>query len=310
MLSKIKGKIQNRLTPLQEHLTHPRWLPILQIAKRTANLHINTLSAGISFYFITALFPLVLFLVSLTSLIGNFMGVRDILLQYLSTMIPEGIYQSLEAVLQDFLSEQRSIPILSVSSITILWAASKGFSVLFQSIRLVYETSHNQKRPIFILWRALALLFTFLLSLSLLLVLLLLSFGGIIIEQIETWTSTSISEGFSLGVRMLLAFAYLFLVFLFIYRSASPSPSPFRQGIPGAIFSAGAWIALSSGFSIYVSNIGRYSIIYGSLAGFVLLMFWIYFCVYAILLGGILNKELLLWRQRKPQPSAEPESTD
>ena len=59
--------------------------------------------------------------------------------------------------------------------------------------------------------------------------------------------------------------------------------------LPGAVFSAVVWYAFSWIFSMYVNSTDSYSL-YGSLATPVIMMFWLYFCIYIFLIGAFINK--------------------
>ena len=57
----------------------------------------------------------------------------------------------------------------------------------------------------------------------------------------------------------------------------------------GAAFSAVGWIIVSWIFSVYVDIFKGFSSMYGSLTTIVLIMLWLYFCMYILLLGGEVN---------------------
>ena len=59
--------------------------------------------------------------------------------------------------------------------------------------------------------------------------------------------------------------------------------------LPGAVFTAIGWMVVSWIFSVYVDIFKGFSSMYGSLTTIVLIMLWMYFCMYSLLLGGELN---------------------
>ena len=67
----------------------------------------------------------------------------------------------------------------------------------------------------------------------------------------------------------------------------------FRHNLAGAAFGAGGWVLFSFFFSIFVENFSNFSI-YGSLATLVIMMFWLFFCMYILFLGG----EVSMWLER------------
>lgn len=70
--------------------------------------------------------------------------------------------------------------------------------------------------------------------------------------------------------------AFIF-VFLMLFNKVVPNLHlRFREVWPGALFSLVAWILVSLGFSFYVDNMARYSVLYGSLAAIIVLMLWLY----------------------------------
>ena len=62
-----------------------------------------------------------------------------------------------------------------------------------------------------------------------------------------------------------------------------------KSVIPGTIFTTVAFLAASWGFSYYVSNFGNYSATYGSIAGVIILIFWLYITGVIIILGAQIN---------------------
>ena len=79
---------------------------------------------------------------------------------------------------------------------------------------------------------------------------------------------------------------------LLLYKFLPNRKDSFKNQIPGAVFTAIAWLVLSWIFSVYLDIFQGFSDMYGSLTTIVLIMLWLYFCMYSILLGAVANDML------------------
>lgn len=62
-----------------------------------------------------------------------------------------------------------------------------------------------------------------------------------------------------------------------------------RNALPGAMIATIGWVAVSWGFSFYVSNFGQYTVIYGQIGGVIVLLIWLYLAAFIIIIGGEIN---------------------
>ena len=99
-----------------------------------------------------------------------------------------------------------------------------------------------------------------------------------------------------LEMRTLVTFIILFGFSLMIYRFLPNHKAKYSEQVPGAIFTAVAWEVISFIFSMYLTIFRGFSGLYGSMTAIILVMLWLYFSMYAILLGGLLN---CLWQEKK-----------
>lgn len=76
---------------------------------------------------------------------------------------------------------------------------------------------------------------------------------------------------------------------LLIYKFLPNRKDKYIRQLPGAVFAAIGWMVVSWVFSVYVDIFQGFSSMYGSLTTIVLIMLWLYFCMYSILLGGEIN---------------------
>jgi membrane protein len=94
-------------------------------------------------------------------------------------------------------------------------------------------------------------------------------------------------------LRWAVGLVALVALFATIYYVAPNRDSPKWVWVsPGGILAGAIWLAASLGFSFYVSSFGKYAETYGSLAGVVVLLLWLYLTALAVVLGGELNAEL------------------
>ena len=97
---------------------------------------------------------------------------------------------------------------------------------------------------------------------------------------------------FILSFRNVFGLVFFTLLFLIIYCAIPNRKSKIRDELPGAFMAAVSWITISYVFGIYVDKISDFSYMYGSLAGIVIAMLWLYFCISIFFYGGALNRFL------------------
>ena len=93
-------------------------------------------------------------------------------------------------------------------------------------------------------------------------------------------------------LRAVLTPIVLVAFLLLIYKFLPNRKDKFIRQLPGAVFTAIGWMAISWIFSVYVDVFTGFSSMYGSLTTIVLIMLWMYLCMYCILLGGELNMRI------------------
>ena len=120
--------------------------------------------------------------------------------------------------------------------------------------------------------------------------LLLLAFGNSISHAINNYfPALQDATLLVISIRASSAMCILILFFLYMYVVIPNHKSNVLAELPGAIASAAGWIGFSYLYSFYIDHMGNFSNTYGSLTAIVLLMLWIYFCMYMLLIGGEIN---------------------
>jgi len=248
--------------------------------------HIDAFSAKAAFFIVLSFFPFLMFFLNVI----NYLPVHDSIMNILSgNIFPKAINRMLITVITE-ISAKASGTLLSVSAIVMLWSASVGMLSVSRGLNVIYHK--NETRNYFVL-RIISCLYTLMLAALLILLLVIMVFGNSIAEiLVNRFPHISSFTGVILSVRTVVAVCVLLVFFLFVYVVAPSGKNKIKHQFPGALFSSVLWILFSYLFSYYIDNFSNYSYIYGSLTAILLLMLWLYFCMYIMFIGAEINMYL------------------
>lgn len=248
-------------------------------------------AAQLSYYFLLAVFPLLLFLMTL---LGYFAqagsDLRDKLLTYLATVMPSSAVTLVHTTL-DEISQARGGGKLSLGILAALWAASNGMGAISDTLNAAYGVKED--RP----WwkvRVVAIFLTIMVTVFIVVALGIVLYGGHIGDRVAA--HFGFSAAFTIAWKVLqwpIAIVFLLLTFDLIYYFAPNDRRPRRKWwTAGAVTAVVLWLLVSFGFRLYLHFFNSYSVTYGSLGALIVLMLWFYFTGLAILIGGEINSEL------------------
>lgn len=270
---------------------------ILEDFRRQMNRkNISSFAASTAFFLFLSLVPM---LIMLCTIIPFTHLTEENLLNAILEIVPDMLDPLVSGVVSDVYD--RSAGVLSVAAIATLWSAGKGVLALIRGLNEVNET--EEKRNYFLL-RAVASFYTLVLLLVTLLSLLINVFGNVLLDMIFAKVPrTRMLFDFFMNFRFLAVWLILTILFTAIYTYIPNKKMKFGMQIPGAVFSAVVWSIFSWCFSIYVEASGGFSI-YGSLSLIIIIMLWLYFCMYIILIGAQINRYfgpayMVLYRKRR-----------
>jgi membrane protein len=168
-----------------------------------------------------------------------------------------------------------------------LWSASAGVGALIEGLNVAYDEEETRG---FVKLKALTLLLTLgmivgVIVAAALIVALPIALGFL---AVAPWVETLI------GVVKFVPLALLFLGGLAILYRYGPDREDAKLAwiTPGALLAMTAWLVMSIGFSIYVSNFASYNETFGSLAGVIVLLTWMWLSAYIVLIGAEVNAEM------------------
>lgn len=281
-------------------------LPIGATAKKFfkefGNDAITMRAGNLAFRFFMSLFPALLALAALGSLIAKYAGIDNPADQVMR-MLGDTLPPDAAAVVRDQVDgvvEEANPGLLSVSFAGALWAASSGTGALLRAINDTYDDAIP--RPF---WRATAVNVATTIGAT---VGLIAVVAGIVVAQVfapDIAEAIHVGSQYHLVVGLLqlpVLVALVLLAVALLYWLAPTVDIPFRWISPGSLAFVLAWLPFTIGFAFYVANFSSYNATYGALGGIVILMLWFYYSAVLILAGSELNAVLTVERP----PSAEP----
>ena len=245
------------------------------------------ISAGVTFYLLLALGPL---LAALVSVYGLFLDPADIASQAeaLAGVVPGGAVDILTSQLERLTSAgQGTLGIAFVVSLGLaLWSANAGMKAMFQAMNVAYD-EHEGRGFVKKTLTTLALTVTVIVG-----TIALLAFNAIF-TAFEQFFGVSMPDWMANLVTALLALAALIAFMAALYRFGPSRESPRWKWItPGAVFAGLLIVIVSALFSFYVANFGSYNETYGSLGALVGFLTWLWLAVTVLVMGAELNSEM------------------
>jgi len=248
-------------------------------------------AAQLAYYFLLALFPLLLFLMSVIGLVmGSETDLRDSLFAYLGTVLPGSASQLVNTTILEVTNSSGGGKI-AFGILAALWAASNGMGAITEALNIAYDVKESRS------WwkrRLTAVGLTVILSLLIISALSLVLYGGRIADHVAV--SYGFGESFELAWKVIqwpIALAFVLLAFAFIYYFAPDvKKQKWMWVTPGAVLGVTLWLLVSFSFRIYLHYFDSYSKTYGALGAVIVLMLWLYLTGAAILIGGEVNAEI------------------
>jgi len=248
-------------------------------------------AAELAFYFFLAVFPGLLFLMTILGLAaGSHPEFRTTLLQYAGRAIPPEAWGLVQKTISETSAGAGGLKLV-IGLLGALWSASAGIS----SVMTVMTFAYNRKdRRSF--WKSrliIAPLLTITLALLMISALGIVLFGGVA----ATWAgSHGLGNVAVIAWKVLqwpVALFFVVVAFALLYYVAPDVDQQKWYWItPGSLIGVGLWVIASIGFRVYLTYFNSYSATYGSLGAVIILMLWFYITALALLIGAECNAEI------------------
>lgn len=262
---------------------------IMRFTGYVGEKHVGAYAAQSAYFLMLSLIPIILLLLAI---IQYTPVTKADVMTAMVLVFPEKSMQSfIVGIVNQVYNQSKTI--IPITAITALWSAGKGVLAINTGLNCVYNMKET-RNYIFLRIRASFYIFVFLLAIVI----------GLVLSVFGNNLSVFICEHFPLlkdtimavlESRTIITFVGWFLFALVIYRFLPNKKGSIWKHLPGAVFTATFFMLISFGFSVYLTVFHSFEGLYGSMAAIILVMLWLYFCMYAVLLGGLINS--LLWNK-------------
>lgn len=261
---------------------------VRQLIKKIGDDELSTRSASLSYYFLLALFPLFLFLLSLIGAIaGPHSQLQENIVSSLSRMAPGSAAELVHRVVLQTFKASSGLK-LAAGMLGALWAASGGMSAVVVSLNVIYRL--RESRP---WWKQKLTIVGLTVGLAglIIIALVLALYGGKIGQSLAS--NLGLGEIFRVAWKIVqwpVSFGAMFVAFSLVYYFApNVKHRKWYWVTPGSAAGVVLWLLASLGFKLYLHFFNSYSATYGSLGAVIILMLWLYITGFAILIGGEIN---------------------
>lgn len=254
----------------------------LNFSRQMKKQNISAYAASIAFFFFLSIVPM---LMMLCAIIPYTPVTEENLVQAVTDVVPDMVDAMVVSLISDVYD--RSGGIMSIAIIATIWSAAKGVMALMTGLNAVNGV--EEKRNYFVI-RVIACFYTIVMLLIVILSLVINVFGNQLVS-IALYRLPQLERivDFCMNFRFLVVWVVMTVLFAAIYAYVPNKKLKFREQIPGSTFSAVVWSVFSWGFSIYVTYGNSYGV-YGSLSIIIIVLLWMYFCMYIIMIGAYLNR--------------------
>jgi membrane protein len=248
-------------------------------------------AAALTYYGLLALFPALIALVSVIGLFGDPQSTTKTITDIVTSIGPQSAAQTFADPIKTITSNRSGAGLAFVLGLlTALWSASGYVGAFMRASNVIYETPEG--RPFWKL-RPLQILVTLMMVILLALIAAALVLTGPIVDAVAgpIGLSDTAVTVWNIAKWPVLIAMFVFMLAILYYASPNVKMRGFRWVTPGSIVALVVWVLASAGFAFYVANFGSYNKTYGTLAGLVVLLIWMWITNLAILFGHQLNAE-------------------
>lgn len=286
-------------------LTKPSiWFALRKTLREFSTDQCTDLAAALTYYAVLSVFPALVVVVSLLGVFGQGKSTTDAILQIAGEVGPSSGVDVLRSPIEQLVQSPTAGLTLVIGIVGAVWSASGYIGAFGRAMNRIYEI--DEGRPVWKL-RPLQLVLTLVGLVVVAAAAFLLAVSGPLAQAVgdtiglgsAAVTTWNVARWPALLVLVCLAVAILY------YVTPNIEQPRFRWVSVGAAAAIVVWVVASLGFGLYVANFGSYDKTYGTLAGVVVFLLWLWITNLALLFGAELDSELERGRQLQAGLPAE-----
>lgn len=254
---------------------------VTDFANEVNKNNVSALASSAAFFIFLSLIPIVMLL---GGIVPYTMITEADLMRILSSILPDTVSSLAVGIVEDVYD--KSPAALSAAAVITVWSAAKGLLAIMRGLNAISRVDETRN---YILLRLRASVYTVIMLVIIVFFLFIMVFGNLIVKNfIEKLPNVFNIWEFMMHFRFLYAWIILAFLFALLYTWLPNKRLKFSLQIPGAVVTSIAWSLFSWGFSIYVEHFNTFGI-YGSLTTIIIVMLWLYICMYIFMAGAEMN---------------------
>lgn len=278
----------------------------LQLSKRVYQEidedEVFTRSAALAYYFVSALFPMIFFLMAMLGLFAQSHDLQSSLLNYTARFMPADAYSLVQKTIKEVATNSSGLK-LAFGLVLALWSGAGGVVSIMDALNRCYHVKDS--RP----WwkqRLIAFGLTIAIAALTIMALTIVLYGGTIVDFVGSHIGlSSVSVITWHIVQWPIALFFVVWSFALLYYWGPDTQQKWQWITPGSLIGVLTWIGASLLFRVYLHFFNSYSKTYGSLGAVIVLLLWLYISGMAIMVGGEINSEIENAAAKRGHPEAK-----
>ena len=262
---------------------------ITGFGRHMSKSNVNAFASSSAYFMFLSIIPIIILLCSLLPLTTL---QKSDLLKAVSEVMPSPIVPMMSSLIESLYNS--TVGVTSIAAIVTVWSASKGMLSIMRGLNAMNGVVEDRN---YFVQRILASFYTILLLIVLLLSLVFMVFGTTLVRLLnDRIPILDHLMSVAMHFKPLFSWGILTLEFMVIYAYVPNVKLKLTKQFPGALFTAISWNLFSWGFSVYIEQFNDFGV-YGSLSTIIVVMMWLYFCMYLLLVGAHINRFAVPFRR-------------